>query len=134
MAALLDWLLDQLRALLPSRASQRTGASVAVRLILASAALFTVILSSTLLYATFYRLYVPTLLHEAPVYLQYGDSLTTASVDFVPHANYKFLSTSQPYTVHLELYVPESEANQEMANFMVTLDLCDRMNRTVWFE
>ncbi|KAI9503272.1 putative adipose-regulatory protein-domain-containing protein [Coemansia spiralis] len=120
--------------------SVRGGASIALRLLLALAALSAVLFSSVTLYGIFYKLYVPQLLHEAPVYLQYPhlttDSATvavntTALINFVPESNYKFLSTSQPYTVLLELDVPSSVANQELGNFMVYLEFRTRSGRVV---
>ncbi|KAJ2159107.1 hypothetical protein GGF46_003262 [Coemansia sp. RSA 552] len=110
------------------------GASVAVRLMLAAAAIVAAVVSSVALYAAFYKLYVPLLLHQAPVHLQYppqGFGNTTATVSFVPKSNYKFLSTSQAYTVSLDLDVPTSDANRQIGNFMVFLELCDRRARAV---
>ncbi|KAJ2354707.1 hypothetical protein GGF43_003109 [Coemansia sp. RSA 2618] len=128
--------LSRLYARLPSTLTTRTGLSLAVRALLAAAAVGMVVLSSTVLYGVFYRLYVPQLLHQAPVYLQYPASAlipanTTADVSFVPASNYKFLSTSQAYTVSLDLDVPTSEANRMLGNFMVALELRDRRGRAV---
>ncbi|KAJ1647614.1 hypothetical protein LPJ64_000993 [Coemansia asiatica] len=113
---------------LPAWVSTRNGLSAGIRLMLAGAALVAIVLSSVLLYAMFYRLYVPTLLHQAPVYLQYdrtGLGNTTAMVSFVPERNYKFLSTSQAYAVALDLRVPTSAENRRLGNFMVYLELCN---------
>ncbi|KAJ1815428.1 hypothetical protein LPJ75_002374, partial [Coemansia sp. RSA 2598] len=113
---------------LPAWVSTRNGLSAGVRLMLAGAALVVIVLSSVSLYAIFYRLYVPTLLHQAPAYLQYdrtGVANTTAVVNFVPEKNYKFLSTSQAYAVALDLRVPTSEENRRLGNFMVSLELCN---------
>ncbi|KAJ1870288.1 hypothetical protein LPJ57_005377 [Coemansia sp. RSA 486] len=112
---------------LPAWVSTRNGLSAGVRLLLAGTALTAIFLSSVSLYAMFYRLYVPTLLHQAPVYLQYdtaNPANTTAVVNFVPEKNYKFLSTSQAYTVALDLRVPTSDENRKLGNFMVSLELC----------
>ncbi|KAJ2869440.1 hypothetical protein FB639_004759 [Coemansia asiatica] len=88
---------------------------------LAGAVLVAIVLSSVLLYAIFYRLYVPTLLHQAPIYLQY-DCIdlenTMAMVSFVPERNYKFLSLSQAYAITLDLCVPTSAENWCLGNFM----------------
>ncbi|KAJ2841688.1 hypothetical protein IWW36_006174, partial [Coemansia brasiliensis] len=122
------------RISLPSTLSARTGLSLAVRGLLIAAAIVIVILSSTTLYAIFYKLYVPQLLHQAPVYLQYPASSaenTTAVVNFVPASDYKFLSTSQAYSVSVDLDVPTSEANRQLGNFMVVLELQNRYGKVV---
>ncbi|KAJ2780732.1 hypothetical protein H4R18_003283 [Coemansia javaensis] len=122
----------RLAALLPSRGAVGGGSAwlaVAVRALLASAAVGVVALTTLALYVLFYRLYVPQLLHHAPVYLQYPASPsanTTAVVNFVSAGDYKFLSTSQAYSVSLDLDVPTSEANQQIGNFMVGLELYNR--------
>ncbi|KAJ2628915.1 hypothetical protein H4R22_003619 [Coemansia sp. RSA 1290] len=122
------------RISLPSTPSARTGLSLAVRGLLIAAAVTIVALSSTLLYTIFYKLYVPQLLHQAPVYLQYPASSaenTTAIVNFVPASDYKFLSTSQAYSVSVDLHVPTSETNRRMGNFMVILELQNRYGKAV---
>ncbi|KAJ1735831.1 hypothetical protein LPJ61_000337 [Coemansia biformis] len=117
----------RLSGMLPGRGGG--GLAIAVRAVLAATAATAVVLSSVMLYGVFYRLYVPQLLHEAPVYLQYATppaANTTAVVDLVPASDYKFLSTSQAYSVALDLDVPTSEANQQIGNFMVAIELCNR--------
>ncbi|KAJ1932999.1 Berardinelli-Seip congenital lipodystrophy 2 (seipin), partial [Kickxella alabastrina] len=121
--------LASLKNRLPEWVSTRNGISAGVRFLLAGGALTVILISSISLYAIFYKLYVPTLLHEAPIYLQYdpaGKMNTTATVSFVPEKNYKFLSMSQAYTVSLDLRVPVSPENQQLGNFMVALKLCNR--------
>ncbi|KAJ2389373.1 hypothetical protein GGI23_005851 [Coemansia sp. RSA 2559] len=118
---------------LPAPPTLRRGASLAVRAMLALTALSAVLVSSITLYGIFYRLYVPQLMHESPVFFQYPAAHaaataanTTALVTFVPETDYKFLSTSQAYTVSLDLDVPMSETNQQLGNFMVYLELQTR--------
>ncbi|KAJ2516625.1 hypothetical protein H4217_004465 [Coemansia sp. RSA 1939] len=116
----------------PEPPTLRKGASVVVRMMLVGAALSVVVFTSVALYGIFYRLYVPQLLHESPVYFHYpapsgaGSSNTTAVVTFVPESDYKFLSTSQAYRVSLELEVPTSDTNQQVGSFMVYLELQTR--------
>ncbi|KAI7833297.1 putative adipose-regulatory protein-domain-containing protein [Kickxella alabastrina] len=126
--------LASLKNRLPEWVSTRNGISAGVRFLLAGGALTVILISSISLYAIFYKLYVPTLLHEAPIYLQYdpaGKMNTTATVSFVPEKNYKFLSMSQAYTVSLDLRVPVSPENQQLGNFMVALKLCNRWGQLV---
>ncbi|KAJ1668878.1 hypothetical protein IW140_000056 [Coemansia sp. RSA 1813] len=115
---------------LPEPPTLRRGASLAVRFILALTALSAVLVSSITLYGIFYKLYVPQLMHESPVYFQYPTENTgvntTARVTFVPETDYKFLSTSQAYTVSLDMDVPTSETNQQLGNFMVYLEMQTR--------
>ncbi|KAJ2480466.1 hypothetical protein IWW56_002410 [Coemansia sp. RSA 2131] len=118
-------MLSLTRTRLTNALSARTGLSLAVCTLLAGAATVTIILSSTMLYGVFYKLYVPQLLHSAPVYFQYSAN-TTALVNFVPSSNYKFLSTSQAYSVSLDLDVPTSDLNRDLGSFMVDLELRDR--------
>ncbi|KAI8324587.1 hypothetical protein GQ54DRAFT_238196, partial [Martensiomyces pterosporus] len=103
-----------------------------VKTSLAIGALSAILFSSITLYSIFYRLYVPKLVHDAPVYLQYSSPTNvSASVSLVPQSNYKFLSASQAYSVSLVLDVPTSETNQMLGNFMVSLELCDRSGKPV---
>ncbi|KAJ2839971.1 hypothetical protein J3B01_000220 [Coemansia erecta] len=123
-------MLSLTRTQLTNALSARTGLSLAVRTILAGAAVATIIVSTTVLYGVFYKLYVPQLLHSAPVYLQYSAN-TTALINFVPSSNYKFLSTSQAYSVSLDLDVPTSETNRDLGAFMVDLELRDRRGHVI---
>ncbi|ORX70136.1 DUF1226-domain-containing protein [Linderina pennispora] len=116
---------------IPRWVSADTGISLAVKGVLAVSALLAVLVSSIVLYSIFYRLYVPQLLHESAVHMQYHKHNTSAVVDLVPAANYKLLSTSQAYSVALHLDVPTSEANEQLGNFMVTVELCDRSGTPV---
>ncbi|KAJ2762846.1 hypothetical protein IWQ56_004956, partial [Coemansia nantahalensis] len=105
------------------------GLAIAVRVALAATTVASAVVSSILLYGVFYRLYVPQLLHEAPVYLQYAawpGANATAVVDFVPASDYKFLSTSQAYSVVLDLDVPTSDVNEQIGNFMVAVEMRSR--------
>ncbi|KAJ1960608.1 hypothetical protein GGI12_003707 [Dipsacomyces acuminosporus] len=112
---------------LPSWVSTRSGVSLLVKATLAISALAAILFSSVTLYGIFYRLYVPRLMHEAPVYLQYQSPTSiSANISLVPRSNYKFLSASQAYSVSLLLDVPTSDTNQALGNFMVSLDLCSR--------
>ncbi|KAJ2664705.1 hypothetical protein IWW48_000652 [Coemansia sp. RSA 1200] len=121
----------------PEPPTLRKGASMVVRMMLVGAALSVVVFTSVALYGIFYRLYVPQLLHESPVYFHYpahsdaGGSNTTAVVTFVPESDYKFLSTSQAYRVSLELEVPTSDTNQQVGSFMVYLELQTRQGVVV---
>ncbi|KAJ2547762.1 hypothetical protein GGH95_006569 [Coemansia sp. RSA 1836] len=113
-------------ARLPTWVSVRSSASLAIRVTLGMAAIAAVLFSSAALYGMFYKLYVPKLLHEAPVHLQYtSPDNTSAFIEFVKRPNYRFLSTSQVYTVTLDLNVPTSEYNEKLGNVMVSLDMLD---------
>ncbi|KAJ2000557.1 hypothetical protein GGI04_004103 [Coemansia thaxteri] len=125
---------NQIQSRLPAWVSARNGASLAIRLTLGALALGAVLFSSVALYGVFYQLYVPKLLHEAAVHLQYGAEgagSTTAHIDFVGKRDYRFLSTSQAYTVTLDLTVPTSEYNEGLGNFMIALDLLTATGRPV---
>ncbi|KAJ2295212.1 hypothetical protein IWW55_005523 [Coemansia sp. RSA 2706] len=121
---------DRIRQL-GGAAPARTGAALAMRVLLVGAAVVAAVVSSAALYGLFYRLYVPQLMHQAPVHLQYAANGTAAEVSFVAAAHYKFLSTSQAYTVALDLHVPASETNRALGVFMVELELRDRRGRAV---
>lgn len=101
---------------------------MAIRAILATSALAGIMVSSLFLYSTFYRLYVPTRVHEAPVYLDYRQHSAVADIEFVEGSSYKFLSTSQAYNVRMELDMPTSPHNQEAGIFMVNLVMRSRQN------
>ncbi|KAJ2747870.1 hypothetical protein GGI20_000165 [Coemansia sp. BCRC 34301] len=117
---------DSLAVRLPTWVSARGCASLTIRVTLGIAAVAAVLFSSAALYGMFYKLYVPKLLHEAPVHLQYtSPSNTSAFITFVNKHSYRFLSTSQAYTVTLDLNVPTSEYNERLGNVMVSLDMLD---------
>ncbi|KAJ2080116.1 hypothetical protein H4R24_003321 [Coemansia sp. RSA 988] len=112
-----------------------TVASICTRIVLANIAFAIIVISSTVLYGVYYRLYVPQLMHQAPVYLQYPvlpSENTTADVTFVPDSDYKFLSMSQAYSVRLDLEVPTSGFNRDIGNFMVALDLKNRLGKSMY--
>ncbi|KAJ2907979.1 hypothetical protein GGI21_003347, partial [Coemansia aciculifera] len=111
---------------LPTWVSMRSSASLAIRVTLGMTAIVAVLFSSAALYGMFYQLYVPKLLHTAPVHLQYTSAAnTSARIAFVQRPNYRFLSTSQAYTVTLDLDVPTSKYNEALGNVMVSLDMLD---------
>ncbi|PIA17845.1 hypothetical protein COEREDRAFT_32562, partial [Coemansia reversa NRRL 1564] len=92
-----------------------TVASICTRIVLAYFAFAIIVVSSTVLYGIYYKLYVPQLMHQAPVYLQYP-----------------FLSMSQAYAVSLDLEVPTSEFNRDIGSFMVSLDLQNRQGESMY--
>ncbi|KAJ2793084.1 hypothetical protein H4R20_006648, partial [Coemansia guatemalensis] len=123
------------RIRLPAWMRTGTVASICTRIVLAYIAFAIIVISSTVLYGIYYKLYVPQLMHQAPVYLQYPvlpSANTTADVTFVPESDYKFLSMSQAYSVRLELDVPTSEFNRDIGNFMVAIDLQNRQGESMY--
>ncbi|KAJ2615516.1 hypothetical protein H4S08_001199 [Coemansia sp. RSA 1365] len=120
---------------LPGWLRMGTVASICTRIVLAYIAFTIIVISSTVLYGIYYKLYVPQLMHQAPVYLQYpvlASANTTADVNFVPESDYKFLSMSQAYSVSLDLEVPTSEFNRDIGSFMVSLDLQNRLGESMY--
>ncbi|THV05985.1 hypothetical protein K435DRAFT_646222 [Dendrothele bispora CBS 962.96] len=63
---------------------------------------------------------------EAPLYLQYGDSLTPYARTSLPP-----LVSRQPYDIILHLEIPTSESNLALGNFMNNVVLVTTSNKTV---
>ncbi|CAG8484589.1 8493_t:CDS:2 [Diversispora eburnea] len=79
-------------------------------------------------------LYIPKIAHVRPIYLQYDKepNLITAEIDFVEGGKYRsILTAEQSYDISIDLYVPASETNIGLGNFMIYLRLTDSGNQTV---
>ncbi|KAJ7630793.1 hypothetical protein FB45DRAFT_1058735 [Roridomyces roridus] len=63
---------------------------------------------------------------QAPIYLQYGDGVSPYAEALLPP-----LAAQQRYDIALELKVPNIDANYALGNFMATLTLSTRSNKTI---
>ncbi|KAJ1968066.1 hypothetical protein H4R35_006527 [Dimargaris xerosporica] len=99
---------------------------------LASAALVAMLGIAVSLYGLLYYTFIPPQSKQFPVYLQYpqgvaADSVAVAAamarVPISPNSGAQVLSSTQTYTISVDLVVPTSPANRHQGNFMVGLDL-----------
>ncbi|KAG9290468.1 hypothetical protein G9A89_002443 [Geosiphon pyriformis] len=96
---------------------------VAVKSIFVAIVAVTLVSVAFISYLGFYWLYVPKIYHVKPVYLQYHqDTLPTAMINFTTSGS-RFLTAGQAYDVTVDLYVPTSQKNIELGNFMIRLQL-----------
>ncbi|EIE86648.1 hypothetical protein RO3G_11359 [Rhizopus delemar RA 99-880] len=96
--------------------AQRTYVKALASIIL----IISVLLSSFIAYVSFYRRYIPKRVHVEPIYFHYSkDALPQGHVYLPGH----LLATDQAYDVSVQLYVPTSDINFNLGNFMVHLDL-----------
>ncbi|KAB0803570.1 hypothetical protein PPYR_00540 [Photinus pyralis] len=83
---------------------------------------------SIFMYMAFYYVYVPTISHERPVFLQFKACQDAKGICSFPSAHIQLtkrqqlLMYGQPYKIHLELEMPESRTNRELGMFMVCAD------------
>ncbi|KAJ7099608.1 putative adipose-regulatory protein-domain-containing protein [Mycena crocata] len=63
---------------------------------------------------------------QAPLHLQYGDGVAPYA-----HATLPTLVAQQRYDISLQLQVPNVDANYALGNFMTTLTLATRANKTI---
>ncbi|KAJ7169738.1 putative adipose-regulatory protein-domain-containing protein [Mycena filopes] len=63
---------------------------------------------------------------EAPLYLQYGDGVAPYALATLPA-----LAAQQRYDISLQLQVPNLDTNYALGNFMTTLTLSTRSNKTL---
>ncbi|KAJ3058772.1 Berardinelli-Seip congenital lipodystrophy 2 (seipin), partial [Quaeritorhiza haematococci] len=88
-------------------------------------------------YTVFYWIYMPKDVREAPVYFQYGQPDEPRSpTAFINFSHYEtpfepLVIPDQRYAIYLEMSVPNSNDNLELGNFMVTLDLRSKENKTL---
>ncbi|KAI8050545.1 putative adipose-regulatory protein-domain-containing protein [Syncephalis plumigaleata] len=98
--------------------------NVVVKLIVALFAVTAMIGAAVVAYAGFYYFYVPKIAHSAPVYLDFSNNGNpTAHVDFGLTDNRQLLSYDQDYDVTIDMFLPNSDRNYEIGNFMVKVDL-----------
>ncbi|CAG8628086.1 1708_t:CDS:10 [Funneliformis mosseae] len=114
-----------------SRKTQRT----AVKSIFIFLLVVILVTIAFLAYLGFYMIYVPKIAHVKPIYLQYeNDKPPYAIVDFTENGQYDALLTAdQAYDVSIDLYVPNSDRNIALGNFMIGLGLRAK-NETVQFS
>ncbi|KAI9206370.1 putative adipose-regulatory protein-domain-containing protein [Polychytrium aggregatum] len=94
------------------------------------------------IYSTFYYFYIPKVGHFVPAYMQYP----VAGEQFFPHARVNFveidpdlyptdeegfLTPDQRYNFGVEFYVPDSDHNLKLGNFMVDMTLQNIDNQTL---
>lgn len=83
---------------------------------------------SIFMYMAFYYMYVPTISHERPVFLQFKPCQNERGICSFPSAHIQLtkrqqlLMYGQPYKIHLEMEVPETQTNRELGMFMVCAD------------
>ncbi|CAI2177012.1 11723_t:CDS:2 [Funneliformis geosporum] len=114
-----------------SRKTQRT----AVKSIFVFLLVVILVSIAFLAYLGFYMIYVPKIAHVKPIYLQYeNDKPPYAIIDFTDNGRYDTLLTAdQAYDVSIDLYVPNSDRNIALGNFMIGLGLRAK-NETVQFS
>ncbi|KAJ3306301.1 hypothetical protein HDV03_000224 [Kappamyces sp. JEL0829] len=124
----------QVVASLTSRETQQ----MAVSSVVFTSTVVALLVSSILIYVVFYFLSMPTVSKNVPCYLDYslrdGASLPTAHLDL----NQAFdeyqgliMKPTQRYNLGLELVVPDTENNFAIGNFMVSMELVGKNNKTL---
>ncbi|KAG1382123.1 hypothetical protein G6F61_002553 [Rhizopus arrhizus] len=96
--------------------AQRTYIKALASIIL----IISVLLSSFIAYVSFYRRYIPKRAHIEPIYFHYSKDAFPQGYVYLPD---HLLATDQAYDVSVQLYVPTSDINFNLGNFMVQLDL-----------
>jgi len=89
---------------------------------------------SFMLYASFYRMYVPAPSISRPAHFVFKIcssgvgicSFPTANITLSPENQAKILGRGQQYLVVLALDVPDSHSNRDLGQFMVTIKVYDR--------
>ncbi|RHZ81024.1 hypothetical protein Glove_126g30 [Diversispora epigaea] len=128
--AIFDPFFSRITGALTSKKTQRA----AVKSIFIGFVTVTLLAIALFSYLGFYMLYIPKIAHVRPIYLQYDKvpNLITAEIDFVEGGKYRsILTAEQSYDISIDLYVPVSETNIELGNFMMHLVLTDLGNQTV---
>uniref|UniRef100_A0A1B6CYY4 Seipin n=1 Tax=Clastoptera arizonana TaxID=38151 RepID=A0A1B6CYY4_9HEMI len=96
-----------------------------------------VIWLSIFAYIVFYYMYVPSLSHNRPVYLEFDSCGTKAGICSYPTAHIELtkkqhlLMVGQPYKIFLTLEMPESPSNVNLGMFMVCTFLKDKRGKLV---
>ncbi|PVZ97717.1 hypothetical protein BB558_006301 [Smittium angustum] len=83
---------------------------------------------SVLVYALFYYIYMPVVELSKPVHFRFSENGAAATIDLLDHGKPNKLSNSQVYNIELYLKVPTSETNQNIGNFMASLELYNTDN------
>merc|ERR1719341_1382419 len=83
---------------------------------------------SVFLYGTFYYAYMPVEMHNLPVHLQFQPCSDTTDRCSHPTANialrrYQKLLQGQPYSISLNLEIPDSPVNEDLGMFMSCLTI-----------
>merc|ERR1719341_1799903 len=83
---------------------------------------------SVFLYGTFYYAYMPVEMHNLPVHLQFQPCSGTTDRCSHPTANialrrYQKLLQGQPYSISLNLEIPDSPVNEDLGMFMSCLTI-----------
>ncbi|RKP36223.1 putative adipose-regulatory protein-domain-containing protein, partial [Dimargaris cristalligena] len=105
-----------------------------VRAVVGSLAVGLAVFFALLSYASLYYLLIPQLSHELPVYFNYAalPQPAVALVPIAPDGESQVFSSAQGYVVSLRLRLPTSSTNRQLGNFMVSADLKDSQNQTVY--
>ncbi|KAG1449177.1 hypothetical protein G6F46_000254 [Rhizopus delemar] len=83
-----------------------------------------VLLTSFTAYVTFYQRYIPKNAHVEPIYFQYEKDIQPQGyVQFIQSNKHVPLRSDQAYDVSVQLYVPTSDINFNLGNFMIQVEL-----------
>ncbi|KAJ3128571.1 hypothetical protein HK098_003997 [Nowakowskiella sp. JEL0407] len=111
-----------------------TTQKVALNFLVFTVISLAIISNSIGLYSIFYSSYMPKALTTVPAYLQFQENETQ------PYAyvslnrdlkNDKILGLDQRYQIGIEIVAPDSERNLELGNFMISMTLCSKDNKTI---
>ncbi|KAJ3100784.1 hypothetical protein HDU97_001955 [Phlyctochytrium planicorne] len=120
---------------LSSDKTQRSALGV----IVFSCLLLGLLSTSSLTYGVFYWLYIPRVTHLVPIFLQYPSTFSDVA-STIPYAVADLrqkidvnsgLKHEQHYNLGLQLWVPNSEKNLALGNFMVSMELHSQGNKTL---
>ncbi|PVU98110.1 hypothetical protein BB561_000098 [Smittium simulii] len=85
-------------------------------------------ISAIILYLLFYWIYMPTVELNQPIFFNFSDDGASAKLDLYNVQKSMKLSSYQAYNMEVYLKVPTSEQNQNIGNFMVSLQLINSNN------
>ncbi|XP_014663974.1 PREDICTED: seipin-like [Priapulus caudatus] len=114
--------------------------TTALKVVIVLGILIILLWLSTFFYGTFYYVYMPPLSHTKPVHLQFRSdcdmreslcSFPSANVTFGKIGDPQMLMPGQPYKVHVEIEMPESEVNQNLGMFMVIINFYSKDGEVV---
>ncbi|CAG5117864.1 unnamed protein product, partial [Candidula unifasciata] len=138
IGVILTWPLRKLQASLIYMVDYMFSKTVSTvqKLLFVWSVIIVLVAVSLMLYATFYTSYVPTAEISRPVHLAFSVCSSGVGICSYPSANITFwnedgtvqevLGPGQPYTVHLVLEMPDSQANRDMGMFMLVVKMYGR--------
>ncbi|BFZ11739.1 hypothetical protein BsWGS_14778 [Bradybaena similaris] len=134
---ILTWPLRKLHASLIYMADYMFSKTISTlqKLLFVWSVIIVLVVVSLMLYATFYTSYVPTAEISRPVHLAFSVCSSGVGICSFPSGNVTFwnedgtiqegLGPGQPYTVHLVLEMPDSQANRDLGMFMLVVKMYD---------